>query len=481
MPDNLFLGVDIGTTVVKATVIDASGQIVLDEYKDHEGLHPKPGWHEHDPQIHWWGVFSELVQKITNRLAKDASKITAIAVSGIFPTFCPADSKGQPLYNAILYDDARSSSIANEIKNDLGDVIYGNEILPRMIWFRENYPILWGNTHMVFWAHSYIVYKLTGVYCIDSHNAYVAGGVFDDMTFSWNIDKFRKYNLPINLLPPVFSPAKIAGKLDSIVAAELGLREGISVVTGTGDTLLSILGSGAHKEGDVLLNLGSVGVMVGLTRDIEYMLNGGIRQNGESGIKNLFIFSGFGKLLETLGSLLMGSYFTRQKVDLRILDELAASEIPSDQSLILRRNIPDNSFTFAMTINPVIDILGLKTETKPGEIFRAALECFGYEVRRSLGEVAKKPFYLCANGGGAKSKVWRNIISDITQLPIYFSQESTGAYGNALLAGYSTGCIDLNIVLNNYLASSDLTVPQGGNVSTYDTLYEKYLNQLTRS
>jgi len=475
MTTRLFLGVDIGTTVVKATVINETGRIIAERLKNHNGLHPKLGWHEHDPSIHWWGAFVELTKSLATDIGDFADNISAIAISGIFPTFCPANENGEPLTNAILYDDSRSSEIAYSIREDLGPILYGNELIPRIIWLQQNLPEIWSSTKMIFWAHSYVVYKLTGVYCVDSHNAYVAGGIFDDTTFDWNTGKLSKYGISSDLLPKVNPPAKVAGYLNPKVAIELGLKNGIPVITGTGDTLLSILGSGAYKKGDVLLNYGSVGVMVRLTQDIQHLLDKGVYLNGDSGIENLLILSKYGKQIEALGALLQGAYFTKKEVDLSILDNLA-SEVPlAKDNIIFRRYLPTQGADLVMTLNPLADLVGFKMETTPGEIYRSALECFGFEVRRAIEKLESRPTYLCANGGGARSHVWTKIVSNIVNLPQYFSQESTGAYGNALLAGYATKGLDLDIVMQNFLNASDIIESDRSSLEIYDHLYQRYI------
>jgi xylulokinase len=205
------------------------------------------------------------------------------------------------------------------------------------------------------------------------------------------------------------------------------------------------------------------------------LLDKGVYLNGDSGIENLLILSKYGKQIEALGALLQGAYFTKKEVDLSILDNLA-SEVPlAKDNIIFRRYLPTQGTDLVMTLNPLADLVGFKMETTPGEIYRSALECFGFEVRRAIEKLESRPTYLCANGGGARSHVWTKIVSNIVNLPQYFSQESTGAYGNALLAGYATKGLDLDIVMQNFLNASDIIESDRSSLEIYDHLYQRYI------
>lgn len=119
MSDQVYLGVDIGTSGSKGVLVDAKGTILARENLAHETSHPRPGWSEHDAETVWWTDFTTLVRRLVD--AADGRRPAGLGVSGIGPVLLPADGDGRPLRPAILYGvDTRAATEIDELTAELG-------------------------------------------------------------------------------------------------------------------------------------------------------------------------------------------------------------------------------------------------------------------------------------------------------------------------------------------------------------------------
>ncbi|GAP13224.1 sugar (pentulose and hexulose) kinase [Longilinea arvoryzae] len=477
-----FLSVDIGTTTSKGTIIDQSGNVVSENNINHSGIFPKPGWHEHDPEKMWWEEFIQITRGLLARLGSAKPSVEAISVSGVWPSFCPTDSQGNPLYNAILYDDERSVAIVKDLKKQLGENLYGYELIPRILWLKNQLPDIWSKTRMFFSTHNYIIYKLTSTYCLDGHTAFSYGTGFDEENFEWDKSILSNYDIPINIMPKVFAPSKIAGYLNEEPANILGLKSGIPLTVSTGDSFTSILGSGANKIGDRMLLYGSVGILLALTHDVDFIFTSESYKDGDEGTDWLLSLSKSGKQLEWVARLLTGKLVNNIPVDLAYLDELTNS-IPKPSSIKFFYDIPIKQKDIILAKTPHACFFGLTQSSLIGELYLAVLEAFGFCVKKNIQDVYIDKSNvelnrLFAAGGGARSKTWRQIVSDITGFEQLYLPDSIGAYGGALLAAISVGKFNFRQLENLVLERALKTIPNYLNFQLYEKSYSDYLHIL---
>lgn len=476
MRAQLYLGVDLGTTRTKASVIDTNGQVMAAFSKTHNGLYPRDGWHEHEPERHWWQSLCELCVYLSRELGTSFKRVSSIAVSGIFPAHTLVDNRGLPLCNAILYDDSRAAAIAALMRKDeSGSASDSNELIPRLVWFQEHKPDIWKAARMVLSSNGYVNYKLTGKYAIDSINAGVAGEAFDSSSGAWRQELLNRHGIPSYLLPQINPPSRIVGYLSKQSALILGLSSGIPVATGSGDTIVSALGAGAFEEGEILLNYGSMGIAVILREGIQNILDIVVSGIDGLGYEHIMILNNFGKLLEALGRCLLG-IDEQESVALSDLDQKADMVPAARNRKVVFRYRPVRAGQRILTANPGADVLGVRPNTSRSEIFRAALECFGFELRFALAKLLTPPPCLFANGGGAASNVWRQVVTDINGVCQRFFPDSSCAYGTALLGAYAVNGLDLRKGVAALRDRSLTNTPYATAVSEYDAQYLNYLS-----
>ena len=173
-----FMGIDIGTQGSKGVVTDHRGRVLAQHFVEHPVLHPQAGWAEQDPETHWWDDAVIIAQRVLSAAAIPGKNIQAVCVSGLIPDFAPTDAGGRPLCNAILYSDNRAVAEAEEINRLFGLEITTEEIAPKLLWFMRHRPELARKMRMMFNAHSYVVFRLTGEYTTDTVTACYWGAIY---------------------------------------------------------------------------------------------------------------------------------------------------------------------------------------------------------------------------------------------------------------------------------------------------------------
>ena len=217
MTEDLYLGLDVGSSSTKAVLVGADGVVVADARIEHGISRPRPGWAEQDAERDWWGGAVEVCRRV---LAGRASRVRAVGVSALGPCVLAADEGGRPLRPAILYGiDSRASAQVERLTAELG----ADEILarcgsrlssqsagPKIRWLADEEPGVWSATRRVFGASSYLVSRLTGEYVLDHHSASHWAPLYDVHANAW-IDEWAESVAPGLALPRLVWPQDECG------------------------------------------------------------------------------------------------------------------------------------------------------------------------------------------------------------------------------------------------------------------------------
>ena len=190
--NDLYLGLDVGSSSTKAVLVGADGAVVADARIEHGISRPRPGWAEQDAERDWWGGAVEACRRV---LAGRAARVRAVGVSALGPCVLAADEGGRPLRPAILYGiDSRASAQIERLTAELG----ADEILarcgsrlssqsagPKIRWLADEEPGVWSATRRVFGASSYLLSRLTGEYVLDHHSAGQWAPLYDVHANAW--------------------------------------------------------------------------------------------------------------------------------------------------------------------------------------------------------------------------------------------------------------------------------------------------------
>lgn len=481
MSGTCLLGVDIGTLGSKGVITDLGGQVLAEAFQEHDVIHPCPGWAEHDPERDWWDDFVKISQGLLAQSRVRASDIAAINVSGLVPNMAPTDADGVPLRNAILYSDNRAVEEIRHINDLMGTALTSENITPKILWFRRHEPQLFARTAMLFNAHSYVIFRLTGRYTVDHLTAHAFGGIYSRAQGGWLDDVAERLGIPIRILPPSYGPAEVVGYVTKQAARATGLAEGTPVLAGTGDTYFSLLGAGLIGAGDAMVYYGTAGLVIALTSDLEDTISGTVPDVELATVPAAYLLTS-GELVRWFRDQLGGreaQIGSRLGVSCyQLLDRQAEAIPPGSEGLVV---LPYFQGQRSPVFNPLARgvFFGLTMSHTRNHLYRALLESFGYGCRHGLEEglpnwrsVVRR---LVATGGGARSETWRQIVSDVLGMRQEYAACADAPLGGAFFAGYGVGLFEsFQVIRDQWLQSTAITDPIPANQEVYDRLFPIY-------
>jgi len=437
----LTVGLDIGTTSVKAALVEAgqSVRVLARESLAYATARPQPGWAEQDP-ADWWRCACEVLRRLPA-----VGRARAVAVSGQGSTVCLADADGRPLGNAITWQDNRAVAEAVEIDGRLRadlDRAHGNQLgdapEPKLVWLSRRDPGRLAGCRLALSAASVVTAGLGGrpVLSIGDACSYLA---FDRHRSSW--DEAIAEALEIRpLLPLVAAAGEAAGAVTANAAAHTGLPAGIPVVTSTTDVAAAAIAAGAGDPGDVFYSKGTGGFLCLHTRGIDDPGRLVALATGRRGITQVC------GAIDTLGSAWDWCRALVGGVGNEEAELLAAQARPGCDGLVL---VP----WLQGAQHPVLEpdargvAIGLSLETERGTLLRALLEGTSSLLRANLvvaEDVAGIHVdRIVASGGPTRSALWNSLDAAAVERPIVVAEDSDAAVGSALLAAESLGaCSD---------------------------------------
>ena len=228
---------------------------------------PQEGWTEHDPE-EWWIATTKALKSLF--IHNDPFKVEAIGVTGQMHSSVLLDANGQVIRKAILWNDQRTELECKEVLSQIGEerfrsltmnTLFPGFTLPKILWLKRNEIENYQRIATIFMPKDFINYKLTNVTATEVTDA-SGTGIFDVYNRKWNEDLISELGLNPEWFPEVFESIDIIGKLNSTVAHETGLKEGIPVVAGAADNAAAAIGSGVFSEKKGLISVGTSGVVL---------------------------------------------------------------------------------------------------------------------------------------------------------------------------------------------------------------------------
>lgn len=259
--ESLYLGIDLGTSSVKAVLVDGAGAVRASASSPLEVAHPKPRWSEQDPAS-WWTATEAAVADVLSQA--DARRVKAIGLSGQMHGATLLDKSDNILRPAILWNDGRSDVECAELEKVQGfREITGNLAMPgftapKLAWVRRHEPDVFSRVAKVLLPKDYLRLKLTGDYMTDASDA--AGTLWLDVRKrAWSDAMLAATGLDTSHMPQVFEGSQPAGRLRKELAGRWGM-DTVPVAAGGGDNAAGAVGVGIVRHGQAMLSLGTSGV-----------------------------------------------------------------------------------------------------------------------------------------------------------------------------------------------------------------------------
>lgn len=456
---NCFVGIDIGCGGAKACIVDDTGHTIGYGFREHTiTVSHANVWSETAPEEYWQNICGFL-QKIIKEHHLDPSQIRGVSVSSAVPAIVMVDRDGQVINHGYNFLDNRAKDIVADIRMQIGRKrcfevsaynIDEQSITSSLLWEKKHRPQSYARIHKVMSPDGYVTYKLCGKILANYSVGTFFGPIFDIRQKCYDTRICDELGVDLEKLPDLYPCEQIIGEVTGEAAALTGLKKGTPVIAGTVDAFAGWLAGGATEAGQTQINLGTaavLGMVMGRPLFLENIWNCIYPIHSED---NYVCFT-----TTTTGGYVMRhmrNNFSRYEqlvertsgYDAYDLLNLEAQKIrPGAEGLITLPYFM-GARTPEFAINACGSVFGWNMNTTKAHLVRSMMEgvaMAAYRQYRAIlaqGIQPKGPIVM--NEGGAKSTLWRRIFTDVFGHPTVMLKNRTGApYGNAILAGVSTG------------------------------------------
>jgi len=440
-----FIGVDTSTTATKALLMDEQGSILSIGRSTYGFETPRPLWSEQEPQL-WWDATVAAIREAVSSAGVSGTDVRGVGLTGQMHGLVMLDAAGDVLRPAILWNDQRTQTECDEIRQLIGRdhliSITGNDALtgftaPKILWVANNEPGIFGRTEHILLPKDYVRYRLIGEYATDR-----AGGsgtiLFDLAKRDWSSEVAESLQIPMEWLPQTYEGTAVTGSITAEAAAATGLSEGIPVFGGGGDQAANAVGVGAVSPGIIAMSVGTSGVVFAPTSEPVVEPHGRLHAFCHS-IPDTWHLMGV--MLSAAGSL---QWFRDELTPDKSFPELSklAGDAPAgSEGLIF---LPYLSGERTPHPDPLARgaFVGLTVRHGVSHMARSVMEGVAFGLR-DIAELIKSLTDLGEvriSGGGASSTTWLQIIADVMDAPVHVVGTSeAAAHGAALLAATGAG------------------------------------------
>ncbi len=472
----LLAGLDIGTSSVKGLLVDAAdGRVVARAEAEHPLSTPRPGWAEQDPE-HWWAG----AQAVLAALGDDGA-IDAIGLSGQMHGLVALDAAGAVLRPAMLWNDGRTGAECREIEQRIGlDALIaqtGNRALtgftaPKLLWLARHEPELYGRIDRIMLPKDYVRLRLCGEHATDVADA--SGTLlFDVAGRRWSDAVLARLDVDPDWLPPALESPALSG----VTAG------GTPVAAGAGDQAAGALGVGVDRPGRAG-RAGAASIVLG-TSGVVFAPSQTFAADPQARVHAFChavpgAWHSMGVMLSAAGSLRWLRDAVAPGSDYAALVGEAERWQPGVEGLTFlpylageRTPHADPDARGAFT--------GLSLRHDRGALVRAVLEGVAFGLRDGLDLVSENtsppPSLGRVSGGGARSRLWLQILASVLELPLQRTAVDEGAsFGAALLGGVAAGAFaDVHEAVAACVAPGEIVEPVAAWVEPYRAARERFV------
>ena len=482
----VWIGVDVGTTGVRAIAYTEDGTNVCSSEAFYPLLTPHPDWAEENP-LQIYEAVEDVVRRTAGQLRYKNKELAGLALSTVMHSFAGLDSHKTPLMDMQTWADSRSAGIVRNMKEDpalcqsfyerTGCPIHACYPLAKIIWLRTYQKELFQQMAYVGSLKDYIFYHLTGEWVIDK-SAASTSGMYNEHTLDWDDEILAYAGVTKGQMPPVVSTTYSHG-LTKEAAKSLNLPEGLPVVIGATDGVLVNVGIGAVEPGQLSGTIGTSGALRMLTKqpktdphmrtwcynltDDMWVAGGAINNGGMilRWVRDKICHYG-GNTLESLD------------IDPYDLMTMKAEHVDAgaDGLICLPYFTGERAPYWNSELRGMF--FGFSLNHSRSHMIRAVMEGICYSLNSVM--LALKEFGpvkdIRISGSFTKSKLWIQILSDVLNEPLTLPDNSEGAaFGAAVLGFISSGRLHSIADTAHLVHAKRVYTPQEENVAVYQQLY----------
>ena len=530
----LLLGIDYGTGGCKVTVLGDDGLFIGEASTEYPTYHDHPGWSEQEP-ADWWNALKSSLGKLAAK-GVDLKSVAACALDGSTHNAVLLGTSGsralddvlsdrsfRPVRRTIMWTDQRSTAECEALKAGWSEKVFSTcwqmpaptWTLPQMMWLKANEPEALAKTEHVLFVKDYVRYLLTGEAATDRIEA--QGTLFFDMAKEkWDDDLVQLAGLSLAKLPRLIAPTDLAGRVTAEASAFTGLPEGTPVVCGSSDSAVEDYGAGAVEPGDLIIKLATAGDVNSMTAEAHphpktltyshivpgmwYSVSATnaaalcmrwLRDTFYLGSDSVDLGSGSVGLSDSVGlgsgSVGIGSggndakrrYATLNdsKGLYSLIDKEAGSSPIGANGVFFHPYLQGERCPY-WDSNLRASFTGVSISSTRGDFARALMEGVAFSLRdcyRTLEEMRLPVKRIFLIGGGARSKLWSEIVANVFNCTVAVPTPGDASFGACLLAGVGIGLFpDVKAAVAKCLRVERTVVPDPSSAARYDRLFSCY-------
>lgn len=474
---NRYIGIDLGTSSVKILLVRGDGEIEKTVSREYPISYPHSGWSEQNPSD--W--YEETIDGLKELLSEvDKNTVKGISFGGQMHGLVLLDENDEVIRPAILWNDGRTGKETaylnefigvNKLMEYTANIAFAGFTAPKILWIKENEPENFARIKKIMLPKDYLAYKLSGTFATDYSDA--SGMLLLDVkNRCWSEKMCEICSVKTDTLPTLFESYEKIGTLLPSIGGELGLGE-ITIAAGAGDNAGAAIGTGISSSGDCNISLGTSGTV--------FISQDAFTKNECGALHNFCHANGKYHL--------MGCILSAASCNKWWVEEILGSNDFRSEEAGLDAYLGKNDVYFLPYLmgerTPHNDVcakgafIGMRPSTTRGEMTLAVLEGVAFALRDSV-ELARasgvkiESTKIC--GGGAKSALWRNIVSNVLGIPVVRPLIEEGpSYGGAILAMVASGeYSSVSEATEKLIKNRDITYPVDEIVSLYNKKYENF-------
>ena len=484
---------DIGTSGNKASLFSTDGRLMGSRVHAYDVHYFNGTWAEQNA-LDWWNAVCRTTKELIAETGIDPGQIGAVSFSGQMMGCLCVDRQGNPLRNAIIWADQRALKQARQIEEHISQQDFYHIVghrntasygVQKLMWIRDNEPEIYRETYKTLNAKDFIVYKLTGKFYTEYSDAN-SMDCFDLNRLTWSDELISYAGIDGDKLPEVKPSVFVAGGVTKEAAGQTGLAEGTPVVLGAGDGVTANVGAGSIRPGKTYSCMGTSAWIT--TTSEKPIYDPQMRSvTWAHAIPGLYAPNG---TMQTAG----GAYSWLKNTI--CLDETRTAELKgvSPYDLIneeIEKSVPGSNGVLFLpyllgeraprwNADAKGSFLGLKAETTRADLLRSVLEgvtmnlAIVLDILKTQVEIDE----IMVVGGGAKGRVWRQIMADVynTRITVPAVLEEAGSMGAAVIGGVGAGIYRDFDAIDRFLEAVDVQEPDPAAAEAYRPVRELFDN-----
>lgn len=471
----MYLGLDLGTSGLKAMLISPDGNIIGTSSATYEVQQPHANWSEQNPSD-WIVACEEVFLALRDAYKSEFAQIKAISISGHMHGAVAVDENAKPLRACILWNDMRSHAEAAKLdsipafRKVSGNIVFPGFTAPKLLWMKNNEPEIFAKVHKVLLPKDFLLHWLSGHFVSDMSDG--AGTSWLDVDArKWSPELLAKSGMRVDQMPDLVEGSDVVGTILENLAIKFGLDRQVKIVAGGADNAVAACGVGAWQEGEGFVSLGTSGVLLAAKNSYS--------PDPETAVHTFCHaipdrWYQMGVMLSATNSL----NWLAQTLDKdpAWVAGLCDGKITGPSSVIFMpyltgERTPHNDADIGGAL------IGLKADTTAAELSQAVMEGVAFGLRdclEALKSTGTELSQVLAIGGGTKSNFWVETLATILNLKLAIPEK--GDFGAALGAA-RLAMIGDGAAIEKTLTSpkiSKIVEPNVELVQKYEDAYQRF-------